>query len=88
MTISEIKIEHLQPEKLRNTFERIPIMKKSRVFAVYSTYTVTHIPCYLFHVAQLVRTKKWPLLSSHSKNQEMADGCIKYDRIRGRVDYN
>ena len=75
----------LQPKILRNTFEQIPIVKKSRVCAVFSTYTVTPMPCYLFHAAQLVRTKTWSLLSSHSKNQKNADGRVKYDRIRGRV---
>ena len=82
-----LKIGRLQPEKLRNMFERIQKMKKSRVCAVYSTYTVTPIPCYLFHAAQLVRTKNCSLLSSHSKNQKIDDGRVKYDRIRGRVGY-
>ena len=30
MIVSEIKIEHLQPEKSRNMFEQIQKMKKSR----------------------------------------------------------
>ena len=77
MISKHLKIGRLQPEKLRNMFERIQKMKKSRVCAVYSTYTVTPIPCYLFHAAQLVRTKTWSLLSSHSKNQKIADGRVK-----------
>ena len=61
-----------------------PKLRRKAACAQY-TYTVTPIPCYLFPAAQLVRTKNWSLLSSHSKNQEIADGRVKYDRIRGCV---
>ena len=78
----------MEPEKLCNKFQRTQIKKKSRMCTVQYTYTVTPLPCYLFHAAQLIRTKNWSLLSSHSKNQKIADGRVKYDRIRGGVGYS
>ncbi len=87
MVSKHLKIGRLGPEKSRNKFQQTQIKKKSCVCTVQYTYTVTPIPCYLFHAAQLVRTKTWSLVSSHSKNQKIADGRVKYDRIRGRVGY-
>ena len=43
MTISEIKIEHLQPEKSRNMFEQIQKMKKSRAIVFYFPFSFRHI---------------------------------------------
>ena len=54
---------------------------------VYTPPPLPPLLCDSSHAAQLVRTKYWPLLSSHSKNQKIADGRVKYDRIRGRVGY-
>ena len=48
----------------------IQIVKKSRVCAVYSTYTVTPIPCYLLHVASLVRIGNWSLPTNFSRAKE------------------
>ena len=45
-------------------------VKKSRVCAVYSTYTVTPIPCYLLHAASLVRIGNWSLPSNFSRAKE------------------
>ena len=44
MVSKYLKIGRLQPEKLRNMFEQIQKMKKSRVCAVYSTYTLHSNP--------------------------------------------
>ena len=48
----------------------LQIVKKSRVCAVYSTYTVTTIPCYLLHAASLVRIGNWSLPSNFSRAKE------------------
>ena len=43
MTISEIKIERLQPEKLRNMIERIQKIKKSRAINFDFPFSFRHI---------------------------------------------
>ena len=48
----------------------IQIVKKSRMCAVYSTYTVTPIPCCLLHVASLVRIRNWSLPTNFSRAKE------------------
>ena len=48
----------------------IQIIKKSRVCAMHSTYTVTTIPCYLLHAASLVRIGNWSLPSNFSRAKE------------------
>ena len=43
MMVKHLKIGRLQPEKSFNMFERIQILKKIRVCALYSMYTVTPV---------------------------------------------
>ena len=43
MTISEIKIEHLQPEKSQNMFDQIQKMKKSQAIVFDFPFSFRHI---------------------------------------------
>ena len=81
MISKNLKIRRLEPDKLRNKFQPTQIKKKSRVCTVQYMFTVTPIPCYLFQAAQLVRIKNGSVLSSHYKNQKIADGRVKYDGL-------
>ena len=47
MTISEIKMEHLQPEKSPNMFEQIQKMKKSQEIIFDFPFSFRHIFLFL-----------------------------------------
>ena len=73
MISKHLKIGQLQPEKLRNMFDRIQIIKKSRVCTVYSKYSVFSNPnTLLLTSCGLARkVQKFVLTPNLTQNQRM-----------------
>ena len=84
MIISEIKIEHLQPEKSRNVFERIQKMKESRAITFFTFRFLFAISLRVFAVEKF-QIRHW---KDNGKTNLMIYQQLKIERLQLEISRN